>query len=190
VQGEVQTPNHRIFLVRSDLNFVINKMCLVCSWLQVGPINVTEFKYRYTSEEQAIVLYSVGLHKEEELSAFKKRMEAAQMRTMDMTNNDLAKDHLRHLMGGQTKIEHELLYRFVFPERPGALMQFLEVFSPHWNITLFHYRSQGETGANVLVGLQVVKEDEQEFIQCADRLGYEYQDERSNEAFRLIMRYG
>ncbi|CAK9869353.1 unnamed protein product [Sphagnum jensenii] len=156
----------------------------------VGPINVTEFKYRYTSEEQAIVLYSVGLHKEEELLAFKKRMEAAQMRTMDMTNNDLAKDHLRHLMGGQTKIEHELLYRFVFPERPGALMQFLEVFSPQWNITLFHYRSQGETGANVLVGLQVVKEDEQEFIQCADRLGYEYQDERSNEAFRLIMRYG
>jgi len=125
------------------------------------------------------MLCSVGLHKEEELLAFKKRMEAAQMRTMDMTNNDLAKDHLRHLvscsdqllflivektvyfpcfcciarlnpglyssmvqMGGQTKIEHELLYRFVFPERPGALMQFLEVFSPQWNITLFHYRSQ------------------------------------------------
>jgi threonine dehydratase len=89
-----------------------------------------------------VLLCSVGLHKEEELLAFKKRMEAAQMRTMDMTNNDLAKDHLRHLMGGQTKIEHELLYRFVFPERPGALMQFLEVFSPQWNITLFHYRSQ------------------------------------------------
>jgi len=125
------------------------------------------------------MLCSVGLHKEEELLAFKKRMEAAQMHTMDMTNNDLAKDHLRHLvscsdqplflivekavyfpcfcciarlnpgldssmvqMGGQTKIEHELLYRFVFPERPGALMQFLEVFSPQWNITLFHYRSQ------------------------------------------------
>jgi hypothetical protein len=91
-------------------------------------------------------------------------------------------------MGGQTQVDHELLYRFVFPERPGALMQFLEMFSPRWNITLFHYRSQGETGANVLVGLQVVKEDEQEFIHCADALGYEYQDERSNEAFQLIMR--
>ncbi|CAM6051516.1 unnamed protein product [Sphagnum compactum] len=155
----------------------------------VGPINITEFKYRCThGEEQALVLYSVGLHKEEELSALKKRMETAGMHTLDMTNNDLAKDHLRHLMGGQTQVDHELLYRFVFPERPGALMQFLEMFSPRWNITLFHYRSQGETGANVLVGLQVVKEDEQEFIHCADALGYEYQDERSNEAFQLIMR--
>ncbi|KAG0566432.1 hypothetical protein M758_7G060000 [Ceratodon purpureus] len=154
----------------------------------VGPVSITEFKYRYTSDQEALVLYSVGLHKDEELSALKDRMEGAGMRTMDLTNNDLAKDHLRHLMGGRTHVEHELLYRFVFPERQGALMKFLDAFSPSWNITLFHYRSQGEMGANVLVALQIEKEDEQEFIDRANALGYEFQDECNNEAFQLILR--
>ncbi|KAG0558431.1 hypothetical protein KC19_10G027800 [Ceratodon purpureus] len=154
----------------------------------VGPISITEFKYRYTSNQEALVLYSVGLHKDEELSALKERMEGAGMRTMDLTNNDLAKDHLRHLMGGRAHVEHELLYRFVFPERQGALMKFLDAFSPSWNISLFHYRSQGEMGANVLVALQIAKGDEQEFIDRANALGYEFQDECNNEAFQLILR--
>lgn len=154
----------------------------------VGSVDITEFKYRYTTDQEALVLYSVGLHKEEELSALKERMEGANMRTMDLTNNDLAKDHLRHLMGGRAHVQHELLYRFVFPERQGALMKFLDAFSPSWNITLFHYRSQGEMGANVLVALQITKEDEQAFIDRANALGYEFQDERNNEAFQLILR--
>lgn len=154
----------------------------------VGPISITEFKYRYTNEQEALVLYSVGLHKEDELSALKGRMASAGMRTMDLTDNDLAKDHLRHLMGGRAHVEHELLYRFVFPERQGALMKFLDAFSPFWNITLFHYRSQGEMGANVLVALQIAEEDEQEFVALANALGYEYQDERHNSAFQLILR--
>ena len=154
----------------------------------VGPISITEFKYRYTSNQEALVLYSVGLHKDEELSALKERMKGAGMRTINLTNNDLAKDHLRHLMGGRAHVEHELLYRFVFPERQGALMKFLDAFSPSWNITLFHYRSQGEMGANVLVALQIAKEDEQEFVDRANALGYEFQDECNNEAFQLILR--
>lgn len=155
----------------------------------VGPMNVTEFKYRYDDDKgKALVLCSVGLHKEEELEAMKRRLEGAGLSASDLTNNDLAKDHLRHLMGGRTNVKHERLCRFVFPERPGALMKFLNVFSPHWNITLFHYRSQGEMGANVLVGMQVPEQDEKKFNDCANLLGYDYQDERTNVAFQLLMR--
>eukprot|EP00249_Psilotum_nudum_P021328 c28069_g1_i2 orf=162-2240(+) len=154
----------------------------------VMPMNITEFKYRYDdSKEKALVLCSVALHKDEEIESMKNRLEIAGLDTSDLTENDLAKDHLRYLMAGQTNVKNELLYRFVFPEKPGALMKFLNTFSPRWNISLFHYRAQGEIGANVLVGMQVAEEDEDEFDACASALGYEFQDERSNEALQLIM---
>lgn len=154
----------------------------------VGPMNITEFKYRYNAnKEEALVLYSVGIHKGVELRAMKDRMESSGLRTLDLTDNDLAKDHLRHLMGGRSNVEDELLCRFVFPERPGALMKFLDTFSPRWNISLFHYRAQGEMGANVLVGIQVPEKDEEEFAARVSKLGYEYEDERKNEAFMLLM---
>lgn len=154
----------------------------------VGPMNITEFKYRYDARgEKALVLYSVGLHTESDLGAMVNRMESSQLKTVNLTNNDLAKDHLRHLMGGRTNVGNELLCRFVFPERPGALMKFLDAFSPRWNISLFHYRAQGETGANVLVGIQVPNEERKEFQNQAQTLGYEYAYEINNEAYRLLM---
>ncbi|XP_020578960.1 threonine dehydratase biosynthetic, chloroplastic [Phalaenopsis equestris] len=154
----------------------------------VGQINITEFKYRYNSnKEEALVLYSVGVHTDSELVGMMTRMEAARLKTINLTKNDLAKDHLRHLMGGRSTIKNELLCRFIFPERPGALMKFLNSFSPRWNISLFHYRSQGEVGANVLVGLQVPSEDMVEFSNQANKLGYEYTYEMNNEAYRLLM---
>ncbi|KAL0916034.1 hypothetical protein M5K25_013515 [Dendrobium thyrsiflorum] len=154
----------------------------------VGRVNITEFKYRYNScKEEALVLYSVGVHTVSELEDMIKRMVDAKLKTINLTNNDLAKDHLRHLMGGRSNIKNELLCRFVFPERPGALMKFLNSFSPRWNISLFHYRSQGETGANVLVGLQVSAEDMIEFSYQANKLGYEYTYEMNNEAYQLLM---
>ncbi|KAH7295535.1 hypothetical protein KP509_27G053600 [Ceratopteris richardii] len=155
----------------------------------VGPMNITEFRYRFdSSEDEAFVLCSVGLHREEELSAMKDRLESAGLRVLDLTDNDMAKDHIRHLVGGRTFVGNEALYKFTFPEKPGALLKFLNTFSPRWNITLFHYRSQGDIGANVLVGLQVSKEDEQEFIQYAEALGYEFSNESLNEAFQLLMK--
>lgn len=153
-----------------------------------GPMNITEFKYRYNADkEEALVLYSVGIHKGTELRVMKDHMESSGLRTLDLTDNDLAKDHLRHLMGGRSNVEDELLCRFVFPERPGALMKFLDTFSPRWNISLFHYRAQGQMGANVLVGIQVPEKDEEEFSARVSTLGYEYEDERKNEAFMLLM---
>ncbi|KAK8940602.1 hypothetical protein KSP39_PZI010697 [Platanthera zijinensis] len=154
----------------------------------VGQMNITEFKYRYNSNKaEALVLYSVGVHTNSELEDMLKRMTNAQLKTINLTNNDLAKDHLRHLMGGRSNVENELLCRFIFPERPGALMKFLSAFSPRWNISLFHYRSQGENGANVLVGLQVSAEDMVEFSQQANHVGYEYTYEMNNEAYLLLM---
>ncbi|MBA0558406.1 hypothetical protein Golob_015425 [Gossypium lobatum] len=188
----------------------------------MGPMNITEFKYRCTADK-AVVLYrivlsmavfcvgyskddsifrnirtksipssinvvcSVGVHTVSELEAMKQRMETSQLRTYNLTASDLVKDHLRYLMGGRSDVENEVLCRFIFPERPGALMKFLDTFSPRWNISLFHYRGQGETGANVLVGIQVSKSEEDEFIHRADSLGYEYVLVNDDENFQLLM---
>ncbi|KAL8516791.1 hypothetical protein ACS0TY_015158 [Phlomoides rotata] len=155
----------------------------------VGPMNITEFKYRFNPDkEKALVLYSVGLHTVVELDAMVERMKSFQLHTINLTDNDLVKDHLRHLMGGRSTVKNELLCRFVFPERPGALMKFLDALSPRWNISLFHYRGQGGTGANVLVGIQVSDTEMDEFKDRANNLGYEYEVESRNEAFQILMR--
>ncbi|XP_021743182.1 threonine dehydratase biosynthetic, chloroplastic-like isoform X2 [Chenopodium quinoa] len=154
----------------------------------VGPMNITEFKYRYNSAKQeALVLYSVGHHTVSELEAMKERMESSKLRTINLTDNDLVKDHLRHLMGGRSDVQNELLCRFIFPERPGALMKFLDAFSPRWNISLFHYRAQGEAGANVLVGIQVPSSEMDQFQQCADNLAFMYAIENGNEVYEVLM---
>ncbi|KAL3642643.1 Threonine dehydratase biosynthetic, chloroplastic [Castilleja foliolosa] len=155
----------------------------------LGPMNITEFKYRYNSDkEKALVLYSVGLHTEEELGAVVGNLKSSQLHTINLTENDLVKDHLRYLMGSRSNVKNELFCRFVFPERPGALLMFLDAFSPRWNISLFHYRGQGETGANVLVGIQVPDFGMDEFRDRANSLGFEYEVETGNEAFQLLMR--
>ncbi|ONM08541.1 threonine dehydratase 1 biosynthetic, chloroplastic [Zea mays] len=155
----------------------------------VGRMNITEFKYRYDSNaKDALVLYSVGIYTDNELGAMMDRMESAKLRTVNLTDNDLAKDHLRYFIGGRSEIKDELVYRFIFPERPGALMKFLDTFSPRWNISLFHYRAQGEAGANVLVGIQVPPAEFDEFKSHANNLGYEYMSEHNNEIYRLLLR--
>ncbi|XP_050228852.1 threonine dehydratase biosynthetic, chloroplastic [Mercurialis annua] len=153
----------------------------------VGPTNISEFKYRCNSEKEAVVLYSVGLHTVIEIQALQQRMESSQMKTYNLTSSDLVKDHLRHLMGGRWNLQNEVLCRFIFPERPGALMKFLDAFSPRWNISLFHYRGQGETGANVLVGIQVPESEMDEFHSRASSVGYEYVIVTNDGNFELLM---
>ncbi|KVH99936.1 hypothetical protein Ccrd_021827 [Cynara cardunculus var. scolymus] len=153
----------------------------------VGPMNITEFKYRCNSDRKQ-ALCSVGIHTKLELEAMMERMKSYQLETIEFTNNDMVKDHLRHLMGGRSNVENELLCRFIFPERPGALLKFLDTFSPRWNISLFHYRAQGEMGANVLVGIQVLPAEMNEFRCSANDLGYNYEIECDNEGFQLLMR--
>ncbi|KAG9449536.1 hypothetical protein H6P81_009501 [Aristolochia fimbriata] len=155
---------------------------------QVGGVNITEVKYRYNfNKKKAVVTYSVGIQTVAELQDVVERMKQSQLHTIDLTNNELVKDHLRHLMGGRPDVQHECFCRFVFPERPGALVKFLNAFSPRWNFSLLHYRAQGDTGANVLVGIQVPSSEMEEFQVRALNLGYEYALEMDNEAFQLLL---
>ncbi|KAI4345778.1 hypothetical protein L6164_012874 [Bauhinia variegata] len=152
----------------------------------VGSMNITEIKYRYNFNEKAVVLYSVGFDTDSDLEAMLERMESSQFRSVNFTENDLVKDHLRHMVGGQSKIENEVLCRFIFPDRPGALMKFLDFFSPRWNITSLHHRAQGETEANVLVGMQIPGDEMDEFHDHVNKLGYDYRVE-TNEDLQLLL---
>ena len=108
--------------------------------------------------------------------------------TLDLTHDELAKTHLRHMIGGRSTLAvDERLYRFVFPERPGALMRFLSTMSPNWNISLFHYRNQGADFGRILVGLQVPVTEGEAFRDFLTTLGYPYQDETENAAYRLFL---
>ncbi|WMV52431.1 hypothetical protein MTR67_045816 [Solanum verrucosum] len=154
----------------------------------VGHTNITELKYRYDSEkENARVFYRVGLHTKVELEEMVDRMESSQLHTINYTDNELVKDHLRHLIGGRSDVHNEQLCRFIFPDKPGVLMKFLDAFSPSWNISLLHYRAQGETGGNVLIGLQVPQNEVDKFRGRAESLGYVYVVETLNEAFQQLM---
>ena len=109
--------------------------------------------------------------------------------TLDLTHDDLAQDHLRHMVGGHSALAaDERLLRFVFPERPGALMAFLSLMRPGWNISLFHYRNQGADYGRILVGLQVPTADNRAFAAFLAQLGYPCVEETDNPAYRLFLR--
>jgi threonine dehydratase len=108
--------------------------------------------------------------------------------TLDLTDDELAKQHLRHMVGGRSPLaKDELLYRFEFPERPGALMRFLTSMSPNWNISLFHYRNQGADYGRILVGIQVPENEKRDFKAFLSTLGYRHWDESGHPAYRLFL---
>jgi threonine dehydratase len=108
--------------------------------------------------------------------------------TLDLTHDELAKEHIRHMVGGRTSLAHdERLMRFDFPERPGALMKFLSAMRPNWNISLFHYRNQGADYGRILVGIQVPKADHKAFKEFLETLGYPYVEETDNPVYRLFL---
>ncbi|KAL0696076.1 hypothetical protein Bca4012_063256 [Brassica carinata] len=129
----------------------------------------------------------VGVHTPGELKTLEKRMKSSQLRTRNLTTSDLVKDHLRYLMGGRSSVAEEILCQFSFPERPGALMNFLDFFIPCWNISLFHYCAEGGAGANVLVGIQVLEQNMVDFRNRAQVLGYEYVSVNEDTVFKLLM---
>jgi threonine dehydratase len=154
----------------------------------VGPRNVTEFNYRISDEKIAHVFVGVQTSSAEEASLIAKNFEKHGFSTLDLTHDELAKVHVRHLVGGKSPLaKNELLYRFEFPERPGALMRFLNSMAPDWNISLFHYRSQGGDVGRILVGLQVPKKEMKVFRAFLAGLGYRYWDESSNPVYKLFL---
>lgn len=154
----------------------------------VGNRSVTEFNYRISDPKVAHVfvgLQIASVAEQEKLAALFTRKGFA---TQDLTGNEMAKTHLRYMVGGRSGLaEHEMLFRFEFPERPGALIRFLNSMSPDWNISLFHYRNQGDDYGRVLVGLQVPPSDKKAFKAFLDGLGYPYWNETENPAYHLFL---
>ncbi len=154
----------------------------------VGPYNVTEFNYRIADAAQAHVFVGLQVpdrrHAREAASGF----EAAGFHTLDLTDDELAKLHVRYMVGGHSALARdEIVYRFEFPERPGALMRFLTAMSPNWNISMFHYRNHGADYGRILVGLQVPCEERAEFDAFVDSLGYPHWDESDNPVYKLFL---
>jgi threonine dehydratase len=154
----------------------------------VGPRNVTEFNYRIADARQAHVFVGIQIQRRADAADIAEGLRAAGFATLDLTDDELAKLHIRHLVGGHSPLaRHERLYRFEFPERPGALMKFLSSMSPNWNISLFHYRNHGADYGRILVGLQVPANENRAFKAFLAQLGYAYQDESQHPAYRLFL---
>jgi threonine dehydratase len=155
----------------------------------LGKRSVTEFNYRYAPGREAHVFLGVSVAGREETQRLVAQLERQGLKAADLSDNELAKLHVRHLVGGRAReAGGEMLYRFEFPERPGALMNFLEHMGSGWNITLFHYRNHGADVGRVLVGLQVPASERGAFRRFLRELRYEYADESRNPAYRFFLR--
>jgi threonine dehydratase len=154
----------------------------------IGPRAVTEFNYRIADAAVAHVFVGVATVDRAESAVLAREFEDHGFATLDLTGDELAKEHERHMDGGRSPLAHdERLYRFVFPERPGALMRFLSSMPATWNISLFHYRNQGADYGRILVGMLVPSADEARFRAFLDGLAYPCADETANPAYRLFL---
>jgi len=155
---------------------------------QIGARSVTEFNYRIADSSEAHIFVGVEVHGSEETARIVRNLRRHGLTTLDLSGNELAKWHVRHMVGGRAPFaREELLYRFEFPERPGALMQFLQSMRSDWNISLFHYRNHGADYGRVLVGMQVPSREMKQFRQFLENLGYPYAEETRNPAYRLFL---
>lgn len=153
-----------------------------------GSRNVTEFNYRISDDQQAHVFVGLTTATQGESSKIAAGFKRHGFHAIDLTHDDLAKEHIRYMVGGHSALaQDERLLRFVFPERPGALLKFLSLMRPSWNISLFHYRNQGADYGRILVGLQVPKADDKAFAKFLAALGYTYVEETHNPAYRMFL---
>ena len=165
-----------------------HRFCKTISELPGGPRNVTEFNYRISDAARAHVFVGLTTHGRGESATIAETFQQHGFESLDLTQDELAKEHLRHLVGGHSALARdERLLRFVFPERPGALLKFLSLMQPSWNISLFHYRNQGADYGRILVGIQVPAGDAAAFDAFLATLGYPYVEETLNPAYRLFL---
>ncbi|GAB6041279.1 threonine ammonia-lyase, biosynthetic [Endothiovibrio diazotrophicus] len=157
----------------------------------IGQRPITEFNYRYADADRAHVFAGIQLADgDEERAAVLEALERHDYPVIDMTDDEMAKLHIRHMVGGSARVEDEILYRFEFPERPGALLRFLTAIGQKWNISLFHYRNHGAAYGRVLVGIQVPYGDRGRFRDFLEGTGYLWREETENPAYRLFLNQG
>jgi len=153
----------------------------------LGERSVTEFNYRMADSRLAHVFVGVQIAATPEAAKLAAHFRRHGFETLDLTHDEMAKTHLRHMVGGRAAAPDERLYRFQFPERPGALARFLAALNPNWNISLFHYRNQGADYGRILVGIQVPAADKKAFREFLTTLGYPYWNETDNPAYKLFL---
>jgi threonine dehydratase len=161
-------------------------LCRFCECL--GNRNLTEFNYRIADQTTAHIFLGMQIQNRADAVKMVETFENCGFQTIDLTDDELTKLHLRHMVGGHSPLAHnELLYRFEFPERPGALMKFVGSMSPDWNISMFHYRNNGADYGRIVVGIQVPPHEMPEWQAFLDTLGYRYWDESQNPAYKLFL---
>ena len=154
----------------------------------IGDMSITEFNYRYSSPDSASIFIGIKKDSNEQIQALIATLEKQGYKPIDLSNNELAKVHGRHLVGGHAhSLTDEKLYTFEFPERPRALLDFLEKISGRWNISLFHYRNHGSDFGRVLCGLQVSDDSKQDFEAFLSDMAYRYTDETKNPYNELFL---
>lgn len=154
----------------------------------VGNRNVTEFNYRISDSTSAYVFVGIQVSSLTEPNKIANNFRKHGFDTLDLTHDEMAKTHLRHMVGGRSNLaDNELLYRFEFPERPGALMRFLNSMKPDWNISLFHYRNQGADYGQILIGIQVPPGSKKAFKDFLEEVGYPHWNESENPAYKLFL---
>jgi threonine dehydratase len=154
----------------------------------LGERNITEFNYRYASDSEAQVFVGVTLKADEGGGdPLLKQLASHSISAVDLSNNEMAKSHVRYMVGGHASVDNEVVYRFTFPERPGALLKFLNKLGRPWNISMFHYRNHGSAYGRVLVAMQVPARDKEKFEGYLDELGYAFNEETSNPAYQLFL---
>ena len=164
------------------------RFCELIGELPGGPRNVTEFNYRISDAQRAHVFVGVSTHGKGESPKIATNFKRHGFEALDLTHDDLAQEHIRHMVGGHSALARdERLLRFVFPERPGALMKFLKLMRSSWNISLFHYRNHGADFGRVLVGMQVPPGDQRAFQKFLRNIGYRYVEETANPAYRMFL---
>ena len=165
------------------------RFCGVIGELPGGPRNVTEFNYRISDRSRAHVFVGLTTQGKGESTEITANFNQHGFQALDLTHDELAKEHIRYMVGGHSALaKDERLLRILFPERPGALMKFLSLMQPGWNISLFHYRNQGADYGHILVGLQVPEADNTAFAAFLDALGYPFVEETQNPAYRMFLR--
>jgi threonine dehydratase len=154
----------------------------------LGERNLTEFNYRLAGREAAHIFVGISTKDARERLAFARLLGECGFPSVDLTDNELAKTHIRYMVGGRSpEAGDERLFRFWFPERPGALARFLETMGENWNISLFHYRLHGGDYGRVLIGLEIPAGEEERLRCFLDNLGYRFVEETANPAYRLFL---
>ena len=156
----------------------------------LGKRNITEFNYRYANDEDAQIFVGVQLTPGPDArSELLSDLKGSDYKVIDLSDNEMAKLHVRYMVGGRApaSVDNEILYRFEFPERPGALMNFLSKLGGRWNISMFHYRNHGAAYGRVLVGLQVPADEHDKVSVFLDDIGYNYWEETDNPAYKLFL---